>query len=347
MRWPIIGHDSTIDQLSQAIARGSVRHAYLFAGPEGIGKASLANAFGQALLCSDPPASGFACGKCLACRKISRGVHPDVQTYSLASQSITSSQRATKNTTLTIDTVRELCATASFRPMEGRWRVIVVEDAELLQGIAQEALLKTLEEPPPFMVMILLSNDAELLLPTIRSRCQVVELRPVHRSVITQALIDSGLPGQRAEELASLAAGAPGWAFRASRDPKLVKKREQSVERALTWLQETPYGRLVTAVRMGDGFMKRRPETFSDLDTLLGVWRDALLLSAGHSDFLTFRGQRDNLAGLTQNWPLDTVHDAVRSVQACIADLEANVRPRLALEAMVLQWPIPPQNSRP
>jgi hypothetical protein len=151
---------------------------------------------------------------------------------------------------------------------------------------------------------------------------------------------------ERAEASAALAAGAPGWARRAVDQPKLVEQRQQTVARALDWVAGSSYDRLVTAVRMGDSFTKRRTETFADLDTLLGVWRDALLLQAGQADFLTFRGQTDRLADLSQTWPLDAVHRAVRSVQTCVADLEANVRPRLALEAMVLQWPTPPPPLR-
>ena len=339
--WPVWGNEAAVDQLRQEIVRGRVRHAYLMAGPEGVGKTTLTMAFCQALICQAPPEPGVGCGTCLACRKIARGVHPDVQTFSLASQS--AGHKGTKNTSLTIETVRELCATAALRPMEGRWRVLVVEDAETLQGIAQEALLKTLEEPPAFMVMILLANDLELLLPTIRSRCQIVELRPVQRSLIRDGLVASGVAVDRAEELAALAAGSPGWARRAVEDPKFVEQRRQAVGRAFDWISATGYERLVAAVKIGDSFTKRRSETFSDLDTLLGVWRDALLLRAGQSDFLTFRGQGDRLGDVAGTWPIEDVHRAVRSVQTCIADLEANVRPRLALEAMVLQWPTSPR----
>jgi DNA polymerase III subunit delta' len=342
--WPVWGNEAVVGQLRHEIVRGRVRHAYLFAGPEGVGKTTLATAFCQALNCQAPPEPAVGCGSCLACRKIARRVHPDVQTFSLASQA--TGQKGTKNTSLTIETVRELCATASLRPMEARWRVLIVEDAETLQGIAQEALLKTLEEPPAFMVMVLLTNDLELLLPTIRSRCQVVDLRPVHRSVIRDGLVASGVGVGRAEELAALAAGSPGWARRAVDDARLVEQRGQAVGRAFDWIAASAFERLVSAVRMGDSFSKKRSETFSDLDTLLGVWRDALLLRAGQTDFLTFRGQRDRLDDVAGAWPIEAVHRAVRSVQTCIADLEANVRPRLALEAMVLQWPITQPSPR-
>ncbi|HEY8445750.1 MAG TPA: DNA polymerase III subunit delta' [Thermomicrobiales bacterium] len=338
-RWPVWGHDAAVASLRQAIVADRVRHAYLFAGPEGVGKTTLATAFAQALLCTAPVSPGEPCGECLACRKVARGVHPDIQTFSLERQADASASKGAKNTSLTIETVRELCGTAALRPMEGRWRIILLEDAETLQDVAQEALLKTLEEPPSFLLLILLSNDAEVLLPTIRSRCQIVELRPVPRAAIRDGLIATGCEPELAEELAGLAGGAPGWAIAASRNPALVEERRAAVARALDWIQSSGYERLVTAVRLGDSFSRRRAETFAELDTLLGVWRDALLLRTGHTEYVTFRGQAERLAELTREWPVPAIHRAVCSVQTCLLDLEANVRPRLAMEAMVLQWP--------
>jgi DNA polymerase III subunit delta' len=191
------------------------------------------------------------------------------------------------------------------------------------------------------MVLMLLTNDVELLLPTIRSRCQVIELRPVHRSQIRDGLILSGVSAEKADELSALAAGSPGWARRAVDEPKRIEQRQQAVGKAIDWITSSGYERLVAAVKIGDSFTKRRSETFAELDTLLGVWRDALLLRAGQTDYLTFRGQLDRLQDFTGAWPIEAVQQAVRSVQTCMADLEANVRPRLALEAMVLQWPNP------
>lgn len=338
--WPVWGHDAVVDGLRRAVARDRVRHSYLFAGPEGVGKATLAMAFAQVLSCQAPPAPGLACGACLACRKIARGVHPDVRTYSLDSQAAVTEKHGGKNTSLTIETVRDLSATTALRPMEGRWRVVLVEDAETLQGVAQEALLKTLEEPPPFVVLILLADDAEQLLPTIRSRCQLVELRPMSRAVVADSLRAAGVAPPRADEIAALAGGRPGWARRAADDPRLVQKRHDAVERALTWIAGSGYDRLVTAVKLGDSFTKRRPEVYADLETLLGVWRDALLLHAAQISYLTYRGHAERLSELARGWSGADVHRAVCAVRTCIADLEANVRPRLAIENMVLQWPM-------
>lgn len=345
--WPVWGHDAPVETLRSAVAGERVRHAYLCSGPDGVGKTALALAFARALCCLEPPEPGLACGRCRACGKISRGVHPDVQTWDLARQAATAEKAGSKNTSLTIETVRDLCGMAALRPMEGRWRVVLVDDAETLQGVAQEALLKTLEEPPAFMVLILLADDLELLLPTIRSRCQTVELRPVPRATVAASLVASGVKPPKAAEIAALAAGRPGWARRAADDPRLLKRRRETVDRALAWVAGSGYDRLVTAVRLGDNFAKKRGEVFADLETLLGVWRDALLLHAAQPTYLTYRGDAERLQELARGWGLEDLHRAVCAVQACIGDLEANVRPRLAMESMVSQWPTTTTSASP
>jgi len=338
INWPIWGHAAQANQLAQEVALDHVRHAYLFAGPDGVGKSTLARLFAQVLNCSGLT-NGTPCGECRSCRKIARGVHPDVQTYSLETQEVISERKGTKNTTLTIETVRELCAATALRPMEGRWRVILVEDAEAMQGIAQEALLKTLEEPPKFMVLILLSDDGEAMLPTIRSRCQTVDLRPVSHAAIVTGLVEEGAAADQADRIAALAAGRPGWAKSAASDPRLIASRGEAIGRAMSWIETNGYQRLVTAVRLGDGFTKKRAETYADLDTLLGVWRDLLLLVNSVPGYLTNRGFEEKMRELARSWTVAEIHRAIRAVQTCISDLEANVRPRLAMEAMVLQWP--------
>jgi DNA polymerase-3 subunit delta' len=337
--WPIVGHGTPVAALREAIARDRVRHAYLVSGPESVGKRTLALAFAAALVCQAPPAPGDSCGACLACRKVSRGVHPDVQLVDLATQALTAERTTGKNTTLTVETVRRVTADAARRPTESAWRIIVVDDVETMQGVAQEAFLKTLEEPPRFVVLILLCDDQELLLPTIRSRCESIELHRVGRPVLLDGLLVAGVEGSLAATIADQAGGLPGLAFRAAHDPKQLTIVRDGVERALTWIGANGYERLVTAVRLGDGFSRRRAETFAELEVLLGVWRDALLLRATLLSHLTYRGIAERLDALAAGWDLAEIHRAVRATLTCIADLEANVRPRLAIEAMVLQWP--------
>lgn len=337
--WPIQGQDDAVERLHSAVIRGHPRHAYILSGSEGTGKMALAIAFAQALQCDQSPSPGIACRHCRSCRKIERGVHPDVQTFSLERQAALAEGNSGKNTSLTIESVRELTAMSGLRPMEGRWRVVIVEDAETLQETAQEALLKTLEEPPGFMVLTLLTDDAETLLPTVRSRCELIDVRHVSTTTIIQSLLDTEVSRDVAEDVAALAAGRIGWAHRATKDPELAKQRREVLDRALGWTQADAYHRLVTAVRMGDAFAKKRDETFQELEAVLTVWRDALLTRVGLPGFATNLHLAGQDADRFGDWDIGALHRAIESVQDCIGDLESNVRPRLALEAMVLQWP--------
>lgn len=340
--WPVWGHDAAVEAVQRDIRSGHLAHAYLIAGPAGIGKSAFALAFAQTICCTDDtrPERDHPCGACLSCQKVLRGVHPDVQTFSLEQQAAEASSSARgKNTSMTIETARAIRAATVLRPIEAPWRVLIVDDAELLQETAQEALLKTLEEPPASVILLLLAADADLLLPTIRSRCRALELRPVARGIVERALIESGLEALTAAEIADLAAGRMGWARRAAGDRSLIDGRRAAVDRALDWIAGSPYDRIVAAMRLGDGFSKRRDEVFDELDSLLGVWRDALLLHADQPSYLTNRGIAERLDDLTRGWDLAALSRAIQAVRACIADLEANVRPRLAMEAMVLEWP--------
>ena len=338
--WPIWGHGHAVATLSLAVASNRVRHAYLIGGPEGVGKKALARAFAQAMCCLSPGEPGAACLDCRSCRKIARGVHPDVQVFGIESQTSSATKPASKNTTVTIETIRSLTSAAVLRPIEGLWRVLILDDAELMQEAAQEALLKTLEEPPPFAVIVLLASDTALLLPTVRSRCQEIDLSLLPRTVIEHGLIDRGVGAGLAEAIAGAAGGKPGWAIRALDQPKLLSDRAETLTRTMTWIGGSSYERIVTAVRMGDSFTKRRPLVFQELEIALGVWRDALLLKTDQQTAITFPSANDELSRMIQAWTLSMVHAALRSVRQCIADLEANVRPRLAIESMVLQWPI-------
>ncbi|CAN5638416.1 DNA polymerase III subunit delta' [soil metagenome] len=337
--WRIAGHETAVEQLHRAVSSGNVRHALLISGPEGVGKATIAKALLKALSCLNPPVPGDFCGECRSCRKIERGVHPDLQRFDLASQAATAEKSGSKNTSITIETARDIRSAAVMRPIEGRWRAVVLDDAESMQEVAQEALLKTLEEPPPSMLLILLTNDLDALLPTIQSRCQVIELQPVPSRMIESMLVARGASEDQASDLAQLAQGLPGWAIRALEEPKVAAVRLNDVEQAIGWIGANAYERLVQAVRRADLFAKSRIDTLAQLGVLLSVWRDAMLLNTGLTDRVTYRVLADRLAELSARWTLTDLHRALRSVQVCIRDLETNVRPRLAMESMVLQWP--------
>lgn len=327
--WRVWGQDAAVETLQRA-ARTRPRHAYVLAGPEHAGKRSLALEFALALNC--PEASdGVPCRACSICRRIERGVHPDVSFFDLARQASVEGGKG-KNTTLTIDTVRAIGQELALRPAETRWRVLIVDDMETMQETAQEAFLKTLEEPPAAAVVLLLTDDVENLLETVLSRCVVLAMPAVSAGVIAGALQAAGLPDHTAAELAGLAQGLPGWAFAAARDENLRAARRDMRDGARAWIAADTYARMVRAVQTADRYAQDKEQVVSSLVSVMLEWRELLLRSVGAIEH--------DPADQVSYAPRDILR-AIGSVRSCLSDLDANVRPRLACETMVLQWPNP------
>ena len=157
------GHARLVDLLQRSIRRGTLPPSLIFAGPAGSGKRATALAVAQTLNCLDPKADSNsidACGRCTACARIARGVHPDVLIVEPGDTGA-----------IKIEQVRDVVDRAAYRPFEGTRRVVIIDEADALMASAQNALLKTLEEPPPGSVFILLTSRPDMLLATVRSRC--------------------------------------------------------------------------------------------------------------------------------------------------------------------------------
>ena len=342
--WPVLGQERAVALLQGAITRETVAHAYLFAGPAQSGRATLARLFAQALNCEAPSAAaGVPCGDCRPCRKIERGTHPDVRFVGLASQEAAASGRArreSKNTTLSIETVRDLCADLSLRPLEGRWRVAIVEDAETMQEAAANAFLKTLEEPPSFAVIILIVPEIGAVLPTIRSRCQVIETRPVARDALGLALQRRhGLSPADAQTVAALSRGRAGWALAAAKQPGFFEERRAAFATMLGLLNGPAFDFFPLVDRLTERFRRgRRDDVYAELDAWLGLWRDLLLMRSGCADLLLNVDYAEQLRPLAARFTLAHLRAAVSATGDTLRRLDENVAPRLALEVMVLRW---------
>lgn len=326
--WAVWGQPRAVTTLQQALQQGPA-HSWIFAGPPGTGKHATALALATALCCPNRGQDMAGCGTCSVCRRIERGVFPDVTGFSLERQAERDGDKS-RNLTLNIATVREISAAVAFRPTEARWRVVIVRDAETMQEPAQEAFLKTLEEPPPYAVIILLADELEPILPTIQSRASVVRFGPASEQVITSALVAGGVDAGQASTVAEVAEGSAGWAFRAINDPQLVQLRETELHEARQFVQGGAYDRMVTCIRLADMFGKDRETVFRQLGWVQGVWRTLLHQSLGTYEVKSGAGAKERALQLVK---------AVRSVDRCMANLEANVRPRLAMETMVAMWP--------
>jgi DNA polymerase-3 subunit delta' len=217
----VTGHRRVVELLARSIERDSLPPSLIFAGPVGAGKRQTAVAVAQALNCtnvrrSDPrsPTPGLhvdACGTCAACVRIERGIHPDVLVVEPGDSG-----------NIRIEQVREAIDRAGYRPFEGRRRVVIVDEADALMGSAQNALLKTLEEPPPSSVFVLVTSRPDMLLPTVRSRCIRLsfaaaggedidaEARDIAHRVLAQAAAAANDPGRRLEAAKDLLAGTGG-----------------------------------------------------------------------------------------------------------------------------------------
>lgn len=201
----LLGHEAQVRFLSRAIARGALPQAILVTGPDGVGKSVLSKMVAAALECEG--ATGGACGECPPCRKVARGIHPDVR--HVKPEGLTESGK--ERSQIRMEQVRaDILAPMELPPYEGKKLVIVVDPTEALNESAQNALLKPLEEPPAYVQFVLVSGNVSALLPTIRSRCHEVTLAPVSEQAIKKALSISGIPAEEWELAMAMAAGAPG-----------------------------------------------------------------------------------------------------------------------------------------
>jgi DNA polymerase-3 subunit delta' len=322
MDWQVIGHDWAVDLLQQGLAADRVAHALLFTGPAQIGKTQLALALAQALNCrqAEPP-----CGQCAPCLKIRRGVHPDVRV--LDGEGVGGSFK--------IDQIRAVQHEAILSPYEGKRRVFVLRRMDLASTEAANSLLKTLEEPPAQVVLVLTAVQAELLPATVVSRCQRLDLRPTARPVLEDFLVGRGVPAEEAKLLARLSGGRVGWAVDAAQDQHLLKQRQQRLDQLVEILSANRIERLEFAERAGQDAVDSR----ALLELWTVWWRDLFLLQGQGSGYLVNVDRRGELEWLAGRSGLPEVWAALNALQETAAQLEANVNARLAWEGLLLQLP--------
>lgn len=322
--WGFIGNTAWVAFLRQAAASDRLAHAYLLTGPPQIGRRTLALRLAQALNCETSGASD-PCLACRSCITAGKGAHPDVM-FARPEEG----RRA-----VTIEQVRELERAAALRSYCGGTKVFILTNADLMQGNAANALLKTLEEPAPKTLLLLTVEDAGHVLPTIASRCQEVALRPVPAAEIADGLTDlRGLRRAKADALARLAGGRPGWAIAAADQPALIEARRRHGAELEALLHQGIAQRLQAAAAAGDADVVRQR-----FDHWQGWWRDVLLVKGScPSDVV----QRDNLEGIekaAREMTLPSIVSAVRRLQEARLQLDRNVNPRLALEGVLLDLP--------
>ncbi len=347
--WGFTGNEHVVAALSRALAADTVAHAYLFVGPEQVGKGTLALRLAQALNCATAlthssqvvtagaatyEAAGEPCGACEPCRRIAAGLHADVQTVV-----VEPSEEGPQHKAISVGQVREVEHAVALNPFEGRCRVVVIDPADAMNTEAQNAFLKTLEEPPGHVVFVLITARPERLLPTIRSRCQRLDFRSLSVAAVEEALLAAGAEPERAQLLARLSRGRIGWALAMARDPAQMDRRAEALASARALAAMSVDERMGLAERLADDFRRDRELVLSHLGDWLSWWRDVLLVQADAEEGAVNRDLRHELREDARRCRVAEVQAFVRALLAARRHLEENVQPRLALEALLLEAP--------
>jgi DNA polymerase-3 subunit delta' len=348
--WPILGHDRPVSMLRRSLREKRLVHAYLFTGPEGVGKRTLALAFAMSLNCQAEPAAGQSapdvpCGLCASCSRISRGTHPDVVEVNLETQAQMLADTPGKGKSgpakeLKIDIIRDMQSTVGLHPYMGRRRVYIIGDADRLNEEASNCMLKTLEEPPSHTILVLLAPNEDAVLPTISSRCLHVALRPLQRRMLADSLVRLwGAEEEQAETAAALSGGRPGYALALTEEPERMARRKAALEELALLSGMPPSDRINKANTLAKMFTDARADLYDLLDVWEGWWRDVLIVRASASELAVNVDQLPALASVAGRVSASRASGAIELIQAARRQLFENVNPRLALEALTLGLP--------
>jgi DNA polymerase-3 subunit delta' len=338
----IAGHRRQIGLLARALGADALPPSLVFSGPDGIGKRMVALAVAQLLNCLSPltdRATGRqdACGACLACSKIARRIHPDVVLV-----------EPEDSEAIKVDAIRAVVGQVTYRPFEGRYRVVVIDRADQMNDAAQNALLKTLEEPPQRTVMVLVTSQPDTLVATIRSRCCQVRFAPLAPHEIARVLVERH---NFAEGDANAAAALAGGSFGRALDAGSIETTSARAI-AVAVLQEAarasePRARLAAgAALLQPGPRKGREKSAASpdrgalavrLSALASILRDVTVLSARASDeALVNLDIRNDLESLTRDYDrarLDRAFSAVGRAQAAV---ERNASPKIVVDWLAI-----------
>ena len=326
MSWDLLGHEWAASLLKQHITHGDVRHAYLFSGAPGIGRRSLALAFAQAINCQSPTAPGVPCGECRLCRQTGKMQHPDLSIIEADSE----------GGMLKVDQIRALQRSVSLSPYEAKFRVALLLNFQRANANAQNALLKTLEEAPKQVILLLTADSPDNLLPTIASRCEILRLRPVPIDTLQEALQTRwNYDPEKSALLAHLSNGRTGLALRMAADPDLVEKRAAWVDELLRLIPLNIRERFAAA----EPLSKNRDQLRLTLQTWLSIVRDLLLASNGQEAYLTNKDHAADIHALAKKLTGQQLVDILNSVDHSLDILESNANLKLLLENLLLSIP--------
>ncbi|HEY4744839.1 MAG TPA: DNA polymerase III subunit delta' [Desulfuromonadaceae bacterium] len=315
----ILGHERIIEVFRRSIRCGKTSHSYVFEGSVGCGRRTTALALIQALFC--PNADNDACGVCPSCRKVAGNNHADIHLI----------EPLPDKRDISIEQLREMQRELALRPYEAPRKACIIEPAERMSVNAANSLLKTLEEPPGNAIIILLTENADMLLPTIRSRCQLVRFSPLPPEHVRLLLERNGMESAAAALLAPMAEGSMQRAQELDNE-ELATRRET----LLKHLSAINLGRIVTVFDAAEELAGNREEALETLDMLLSFCRDMIHLAAGCREIIN-TAIRPTLESLAAGVSLDRALRMASDVMDTRRAVQRNANVKLALDLLFMK----------
>lgn len=318
----VVGHKDILKYISSAVENNRVSHAYILNGERGSGKKMLANLFAMTLLCET--GDNEPCGKCHSCKQAESGNHPDIIRVTHE-----------KPNSISVDDIRtQVNNTVDIKPYQGPYKVYIIPQADMMTPQAQNALLKTIEEPPSYAVFLLLTENAETLLPTINSRCVMLKLRNIKDTLIKKYLMENlEIPDYKADMCTAFAQGNMGRAIMLANSDHFNEIREEAVQ-LLKHINEMELNEIVAAVK---NISVYKLEITDYLDIIMIWYRDVLLYKATKEiDKVVFKDQLQSIKEQARKSSYEGIELILESLEKAKARLKANVNFDLVMELLFL-----------
>lgn len=318
----IVGHEDIVKHFKSSIELGKVSHAYILNGEKGVGKKTLAFVVAKSLQCEtgepDP------CGKCKSCLQAESGNQPDIIWINHEKPNV-----------ITVDEIREqIVNDVSLKPYSSRYKIYIIPDAQLMNPAAQNALLKTLEEPPEYAIIILLTSNVDKVLPTIISRCLVLNFKPVENLDVIEYLMNHlQVESAKAKFCADFAQGNLGKAVRLAISPDYNELKEDSI-RLLSNIQNMEIDDIIRAVKS----MGKYKLDITDYIDIMTMWfRDILMVKISNSPNKTiFKNEYSVMKKQASKISYEGLEQILEAMEKLKIRLEANVNFDIAMELMLL-----------
>lgn len=318
----VVGHKDILKYISSAVENNRVSHAYILNGERGSGKKMLANLFAMTLLCET--GDNEPCGKCHSCKQAESGNHPDIIRVTHE-----------KPNSISVDDIRtQVNNTVDIKPYQGPYKVYIIPQADMMTPQAQNAILKTIEEPPSYAVFLLLTENAETLLPTINSRCVMLKLRNIKDTLIKKYLMENlEIPDYKADMCTAFAQGNMGRAIMLANSDHFNEIREEAVQ-LLKHISEMELNEIVAAVK---NISVYKLEITDYLDIIMIWYRDVLLYKATKEiDKVVFKDQLQSIKEQARKSSYEGIELIMESLEKAKARLKANVNFDLVMELLFL-----------